>query len=140
MRALPANADLLGRRGPGTEVLPTRVTGTLEGVGRGEYRDVAVAMNGRVYATGRTFHLHGRPARVLLAAGARESLHPGDNRLEIFEVGAGARTGSRASPELRARAVGQGARVLDHLGGFFFVSMNQHQKLRRSSWAMQVRK
>ena len=76
---------------PRDEVLPTRVTGTLAGVGQGESRDLAVAVDGRLYATGRTFHLRGRTFEYFSMLLPEEALHPGDNRLEIFEVGAGDR-------------------------------------------------
>jgi hypothetical protein len=88
VRALLANANLPRAVDPDDEVLPTRVTGTLEGVGRGEFRDLAVAVNGHVHATGRTFHLHGRRADYFSMLLPEEVLHPGDNRLEIFAVGA----------------------------------------------------
>jgi hypothetical protein len=45
-------------------------------------------VNGRVHATGRTFHLHGRRPEYFSMLLPEDVLHPGDNRLEIFAVGA----------------------------------------------------
>ena len=59
----------------------------MAGAGRGESRDLAVAVNGRLYASGRTFHLRGRRAEYFSLLVPEDSLHPGDNRIEIFEVG-----------------------------------------------------
>ncbi len=86
VRAVLANAGLPRAVDPDDTGLPTRVTGTLEGVGLREFRDLAVAVNGRIHATGRTFHLHGRRAEYFSMLLPEEALHPGDNRVEIFAV------------------------------------------------------
>jgi Sulfatase len=87
VRVRPANAGLLRAVDQGNELLPTRVTGTLSGVGRDELRDLAVAVNGRVQATGRTFHLRGHRPEYFSMLVPEKALRPGDNRLEIFAVG-----------------------------------------------------
>jgi hypothetical protein len=86
-----ANPALPRAVNPKDELLPTRVTGTLGGVGPGEARDLAVAVDGRLQATGRTFHLRGRPFEYFSMLLPEEALAPGDNHREIFEVGAGGR-------------------------------------------------
>jgi Sulfatase len=93
-----ANAGLPRSVNLEDELLPTRVTGTLDGVGPGESRDLAVAVNGRLWATGRTFHLRGRPFEYFSMLFPEEALVPGNNHLEIFEVGPGNRLTPVDSP------------------------------------------
>src|SRR5215207_2664003 len=57
-----ANADLLDDVDPAGEIVPTRVTGSIEGGTGAGLRDVAVAVNGRIRATGRSFRLRGKSA------------------------------------------------------------------------------
>ncbi|MGH3005095.1 MAG: sulfatase-like hydrolase/transferase [Gaiellaceae bacterium] len=67
---------------PDAPVVPTRASGRLEGVSTG--RDVAVAVNGRIAATTRTFALAGD---VLFSAVLPESaFRTGTNRVRIFLV------------------------------------------------------
>jgi hypothetical protein len=93
--AVLANADLLDDVDPADEILPTRVTGTIVG-GTGELRDVAVAVNGRIRATGRSFRLRGNPRERFSMLVPEDSLRPGANRVELFEV----RPGERLAPLL----------------------------------------
>jgi hypothetical protein len=90
-------ADIAGRRRmrdvqPRSPVLPTQVAGSIAGGASGETRDVAVAVNGRVEAVGRSFHLRLPPGQseragesfaVMVREGA---LRPGRNVVEVFEV------------------------------------------------------
>jgi hypothetical protein len=81
-----ANARLVRHVHPGDELLPTRVEGTL-GRGRpGALRDLAVAVNGRVRAVGRSFRLRFRPDELFSFVVPEESLRPGRNTIEVFEV------------------------------------------------------
>ena len=57
-----ANAGLLADVESSKQILPTRVTGRLEGGSPGALRQLAVAVNGRIRAVGRSFHLRGRRA------------------------------------------------------------------------------
>ena len=93
--AVLANADLLDDVDPADEILPTRVTGTIVG-GTGELRDVAVAIDGRIRATGRSFRLRGNPRERFSMLVPEDSLRPGANRVELFEV----RSGERLAPLL----------------------------------------
>jgi hypothetical protein len=69
-----------------TEVIPTLVTGELIGGSPGRVRDVALSVNGRIAAVGRSFHL-ARPDHEFFSLLMPESaLHAGTNRLELFEV------------------------------------------------------
>jgi hypothetical protein len=86
--AVLANADLLDDLDPAGEIVPTRVTGTIVG-GTGELRDVAVAVNGRIRATGRSFRLRGNPKERFSMLVPEESLRPGPNRVALFEVRSG---------------------------------------------------
>ena len=80
-----ANADLLRDVDPADEVVPTRVTGTILG-GSGGLRDVAVTVNGRIRATGRSFRLRGKPKERFSMLVPEESLRPGANRVDLYEV------------------------------------------------------
>jgi hypothetical protein len=81
-----ANAGLVRHVHPGDELLPTRVEGTL-GRGRpGALRDLAVAVNGRVRAVGRSFRLRFRPDELFSFVVPEESLRPGRNTIEVLEV------------------------------------------------------
>jgi hypothetical protein len=45
-----------------------------------------VAVNGRIRAVGRSFHLRGRPAELFSLIFPERALHRGDNRLQLLEV------------------------------------------------------
>jgi hypothetical protein len=70
-------------RGP---MVPTRVMGRIEGGRPGAERDLAVAVNGRVRAVGRSFHLRGRRRELFSMIFPERALHRGDNRLQLLEV------------------------------------------------------
>ena len=84
---LIAARELL-RVSPGSNVLPTQVTGAVEG-GAGRARDIAVSVNGRVEAVSRTFRLTGSSREVFAVNVPEGSLRPGRNRLLVFEVSRG---------------------------------------------------
>jgi hypothetical protein len=86
VRAELANAALLRRVDPRQTLFPTRVVGRLEGAPRGATRDLAVAVNGRIRATGRSFRLRGRPREFFSLIVPESALRPGANRLELIEV------------------------------------------------------
>jgi hypothetical protein len=76
------------RSSPGShpEVHPTHVAGTIAGGVPGQQRDLAVAVNGRVRAVGRSFHLRGRPPELFSLIFPERALHRGDNRVQLLEV------------------------------------------------------
>ena len=86
-----ANASLVRHVTPGDTLFPTRVTGPLRGVPFGEHRDVAVAVNGRIRAVGRSFDLWWRGREYFSLMVPETSLRAGRNRVELFEVRAGRR-------------------------------------------------
>jgi hypothetical protein len=89
LTAAVANAELLEDVDPAGELLPTRVTGTLAGGPPGAVRDVAAAVNGSIWATGRSFRLRGRPFEYFSLLVPEHALSAGRNELELFEVGSG---------------------------------------------------
>jgi Sulfatase len=76
------------RRGSG--VVPAHITGSLEG-GWGEARDLAVAVNGRIAAVGRSFRLAGDATEHFAFMVPEEALRDGHNAVEVFEVLRGGR-------------------------------------------------
>ena len=62
------------------KILPTRVTGRLPGTPRGTMRDLAVAVNGRIRAVGRSFHLRGRRTEFFSLLVPESALRPGATR------------------------------------------------------------
>ncbi len=86
-RAEIANLDLTAHVDPSAQILPTRVTGRLPGTPPGTMRDLAVAINGRIRAVGRSFHLHGRRTEFFSLLVPETALRPGRNDVALFEVG-----------------------------------------------------
>jgi hypothetical protein len=79
------NATLYRSVRPNSGVIPAYVTGTVRGVGTGA--DVAVAVNGRVRATGKTYDDDGDVRYSVLVP--PQTLHRGNNRVQVFSVRAG---------------------------------------------------
>jgi Sulfatase len=89
------DGDEYGRVDLRSSRVPAWVTGSLEGVPTGT--DLAVAVNGRIAALTRSFHL-ATDERTLFAAMVPESsFHTGRNHVELFEV-----RGTGAKPTLRS--------------------------------------
>ena len=86
VRAEPANAGLLADVSPGAAVFPSRFTGRLVGGGAGANRDLAVAVNGRIWAVGRSFHLEDQRPEFFSLLVPDRALRPGRNVAELFEV------------------------------------------------------
>jgi hypothetical protein len=91
VRGEMANAALLRHVDPRQTLFPTRVVGRLEGSLPGAVRDLAVAVNGRIRATGRSFHLRGRRREFFSLMVPESALRRGANRLELIEVQPGGR-------------------------------------------------
>jgi len=81
-----ANASLFSDVHAHATIFPTRVTGALRGVPFGEHRDVAVAVNGRIRAVGRSFDLWWKGREYFSLMVPETALRMGSNRVETFEV------------------------------------------------------
>lgn len=81
-----ANASLVSRVDRSAEILPTRVTGRLPGTPPGAMRNLAVAVNGRIEAVGRSFHLRGRRMEFFSLLVPESALRMGTNEIEVLEV------------------------------------------------------
>jgi hypothetical protein len=65
---------------------PTRVTGPLDGVPVGDHRDLALAVNGRIRAVGRSFDFVRQRREFFSFMVPESALRPGANDLRVFEV------------------------------------------------------
>jgi len=82
-----ADSERWRRVRPRAKVVPVQVAGWVYGGAPGATREVAAVVNGRIRATGRTFHLRGRDARETFSLIVPErSLRRGRNRVELMEV------------------------------------------------------
>ena len=70
-------------------LLPAQIGGPVRGGKRGAKRDIAVAVNGRIEAVGRTFYLRGSRQENFAVNVPEASLKPGRNTVEIFQVSRG---------------------------------------------------
>lgn len=86
VRTQIANASDMRSVDPGSQVHATQVAGSLSGVKRGQSRDVAVAVNGRIEAVGSTFRLRGSSKESYALMVPEAALKPGRNTVELFEV------------------------------------------------------
>src|SRR5215212_2122755 len=82
IRAAVANNALFREVSASAKFFPTRVTGALRGVPFGEHRDVAVAVNGRIRATGRSFDLWWKGREYFSVMVPETALRSGRNRVE----------------------------------------------------------
>jgi hypothetical protein len=71
---------------PSTGFLPTHVVGRIPGAPRRSGRIVALGVNGRIAATGRTFRLRGSKEEQFSLLMPERALWPGDNRVELVLV------------------------------------------------------
>jgi hypothetical protein len=67
------------------------VTGRLRGGPPGALRDLAVAVNGRIEAVGRSFHLDGRATEFFSLIVPESALRGGHNAVDLLEVRPGGR-------------------------------------------------
>jgi Sulfatase len=81
-----ANASLYEDVSPDDPYFPTRVTGPLHGIPAGEHRDLALSVNGRIRAVGRSFDLWVEVREYFSFMIPETALRRGRNRLELFEV------------------------------------------------------
>jgi hypothetical protein len=85
-RAKIIDADRYAAVDPASGLMPTHLIGTIAGGRRGGGRTVAIAVNGRVEATGLTFTLEGSDDEQFSALFPERALHPGRNRVEVLLV------------------------------------------------------
>jgi Sulfatase len=78
-------AGMFARVRHGSGLLPAEIAGHLAG-GSGEPRDLAVAVNGRIEAVGRSFTLAGDATEHFAFMVPEEALRNGQNAIEVFEV------------------------------------------------------
>jgi hypothetical protein len=81
-----AGASRLDEVDRGATFFPTRVTGPLRGLASGEHRDLALAVNGRIRAVGRSFDLWVKRREFFSFMVPETTLRTGRNRVELFEV------------------------------------------------------
>jgi hypothetical protein len=72
-------------------VVPTQIAGDLRGAAPGTRRELAVALNGRVEAVGRSFYLSGDATEHFAFNVPESALSEGRNRVQVFEVVSGQR-------------------------------------------------
>ena len=77
---------------PGSLLMPTQIAGPVNGGAAGARRDVAVAVNGRIEAVGRTFYLRGSRQESFAVMVPEVAMRPGRNSVEVFEVSGGGRS------------------------------------------------
>jgi hypothetical protein len=92
VRAEIANANLLRDVRPESPIEPTRVTGRLAGAPAVGVRGLALAVNGRIRAVGRSFRLGRRPDEFFSFVVPERALREGRNEVRVFEVVDGGRT------------------------------------------------
>ena len=85
-RASAVDAALFRNVSKRAQIVPTRVTGPLEGVPVGEHRDLALAVNGRIRAVGRSFDFVRQRFEYFSFVVPEAALRSGANRMELFEV------------------------------------------------------
>ena len=86
LRAAVAGAAAMRSVRPRSPVLPTQVAGRVSGGARNSERDIAVAVNGRIEAVSRTFHLRGSSQESFAVNVPEASMRPGRNHVQVFEV------------------------------------------------------
>jgi hypothetical protein len=67
-------------------VVPTQVAGRVRGSAPNRERDIAIAVNGRIVAVGRSFHLRGQAVESYSVMVPEDSLREGRNEIEVLEV------------------------------------------------------
>jgi hypothetical protein len=90
-RAALYRASTLATVDVGTGFEPLAVTGKIMGARRPVRRDIAVAVDGVIRATGRTFHLSHRRLEEFSVMLPETALRPGGNVVEIYEIRHGRR-------------------------------------------------
>jgi len=89
VRAALAQPALFADVKPASGVVPTQIAGDLSGGSTAAKRDLAVAVNGRIEAVGRSFYLQGDLTEHFALMVPESSLHQGRNTIELYEVAGG---------------------------------------------------
>jgi len=76
---------------PAASTIPTLAAGRIVGGGPTGGRDLALAVNGRIAAVGRSFHLAGDPTEWFSLNLPESRLRKGRNRMALYEVRTGAK-------------------------------------------------
>ena len=97
LRASLVRAGAYRRVRRSSGVVQTQVAGRLLGSGGSRRRDIAVAVNGRIEAVGRTFQLVGDETESYSVMVPETSMRDGRNLVEVFEVADGDRLVALAS-------------------------------------------
>lgn len=71
----------------GSNFVPAHVTGRITGGRKGARRDIAVAVNGRIWGLTRSAHIRGKPAEYYSVLISPSTLRQGVNRVQVFSVG-----------------------------------------------------
>jgi hypothetical protein len=85
-RATISLARSFGRVRRAGGVVPCQIAGRISGSGARSERDIAVAVNGRIEAVGRSFHLRGEPTESYSVMVPEDALREGRNKVEVLEV------------------------------------------------------
>jgi hypothetical protein len=91
VRGAIAAGELFANVDRANGVVPAQIVGDLRGGRAGQRRALAVAVNGRIEAVGRSFHLRGDPTEHFAVMVPEGALRDGRNTVEVFEVAAGGR-------------------------------------------------
>ena len=67
-------------------VVPAQIAGRIHGSGAARERNLAIAVNGRIEAVGRSFHLKGQRVESYSVMVPENALREGRNTVEVFEV------------------------------------------------------
>jgi Sulfatase len=109
-RARVVNTSLMRDLPRGSGVVPAQVAGHIAHGDPGAHREIAVAVNHRIEAVTRTFSLRGSGQEQFAAMVPEQSLHPGHNVVQVFQVlpaRAGAHAPLLGEPGLRLRPLGR---------------------------------
>ena len=110
-------AQLLGAVDLRSEIIPTYVTGRISG-GSGKDEDLALALNGTIAATTRSYDDAGEERFAALVP--ERMLHTGSNLVEVFAV-----TGTSARPELERLQTNTATLVIRRQGGREVIDMGE---------------
>lgn len=86
LRATLNEANAYGQVRRRSSFVPAHVTGRISGGRRGARRDIAVAVNGRIWGLSRSVHIRGNPAEYYSVLVSEDVLVEGANRVEVFSV------------------------------------------------------
>jgi hypothetical protein len=86
VRASIAGDGMFADVRPASGIVPSQIAGDLRGGTSGEKRDLAVAVNGRIEAVGRSFSLTGDRTEHFAFMVPETALREGHNAIEVFEV------------------------------------------------------